>query len=54
MISQNFQSYTDHRDNFFVLIEKLVINNFEVFLKIDSNNFKTIIDCILWEIKHCL
>lgn len=52
MITKDFSSYPEHRTGFFTLIQSMVQNCFEVFLRIPADLFKTIIDCVIWAIKH--
>ena len=52
MITKDFSSYPEHRTGFFSLVRSLVKNCFEVFFKIPADLFKTIIDCVIWAIKH--
>lgn len=52
MITQDFSSFPEHREYFFLLIQSMAKNCFEVFLNIEGQQFRTIVDCILWAIKH--
>ena len=52
MITKDFSSFPDHRTNFFGLVRTMVKECFEVFFKIPPDVFKTIIDCVIWAIKH--
>ena len=53
MIKNDFQSFPEHRMNFFILLKSLISNAFDSIFKIQQNNFnKDIIDAILWAIKH--
>lgn len=52
MITKDFSSFPETRQNFFKLIQSLVKNAFPVFLNIPAEIFKTIIDCVIWAFKH--
>lgn len=52
MITKDFSSFPEHRANFFVLVQTMVKNCFQVFFQIPPDTFKTIIDCVIWAIKH--
>ena len=54
MISNDFSSYPEHRTNFFIFIQAMVNRCFQVFFAIEKNQFKTVIDCVIWAIKHDL
>lgn len=54
MISQDFSSYPEHRTAFFGLVQAMVKECFEVFFNIPTEVFKTVIDCVVWAIKHDL
>jgi exportin-1 len=52
MITQDFTSFPEHREYFFLLIQSMAKNCFEVFLNLESQQFQTIIDCVIWAMKH--
>jgi exportin-1 len=52
MITQDFNSYTETRLSFFSLLQSIATNCFEAFLSIPADIFKTIVDCMLWAMKH--
>lgn len=52
MISSNFQSYPDHRFNFFVFLKNVIENCFQQLLSIPKEQLTTVIDCVIWSIKH--
>ena len=54
MITQDFSSYPEHRQAFFTLVQAMVKECFEVFFKIPADLFKTVIDCVIWAMKHDL
>ena len=52
MITIDFQSYPDHRINFFAFIKAIVDRFFDSLFNIPADQFKTIIDCVIWAFKH--
>ena len=52
MITQDFSSYPEHRTNFFIFIQAMVNRCFQVFFSVEESQFKTVIDCVIWAIKH--
>lgn len=52
MITKDFNSYPDHRINFFIFLKFAVKNCFQYLIKIKPVQFKILIDCLLWSIKH--
>lgn len=52
MITQDFYSYPEHRKYFFILVQSMSQNCFEVFFNINEQIFTTIINCIVWAFKH--
>ena len=52
MITKDFSSYIDHRYNFFIFLRAAVKNSFEYLIAIEDEQFKIVIDCIVWAIKH--
>ena len=54
MITQDFSSYPEHRANFFVFLQAIVKNCFEIFFSVEEEQFKTIINCVIWAMKHDL
>lgn len=52
MISKDFVSFVEFRENLFKLIESMVENCYEVFLIISEETFRLLIDCIVWALKH--
>jgi exportin-1 len=52
MITQDFNSYIETRLSFFSLLQSIASNCFEAFLSIPADVFKTIVDCIIWAMKH--
>jgi len=52
MVTQDFSSYPDHRMNFFVFLKAAVSNSFIYLISIEQEQFKIILNCLLWEIKH--
>lgn len=52
MITQDFNSYIETRMNFFSLLQSIAVNCFQAFLNLNSDIFKTIVDCVVWAMKH--
>ena len=52
MITKDFSSFPDHRTNFFIFIQAMVNRCFQVFFAVKEEQFKTVIDCVVWAIKH--
>eukprot|EP01095_Lingulamoeba_sp_RSL-Kostka_P013243 TRINITY_DN5432_c0_g1_i1.p1 TRINITY_DN5432_c0_g1~~TRINITY_DN5432_c0_g1_i1.p1 ORF type:complete len:598 (+),score=183.73 TRINITY_DN5432_c0_g1_i1:1-1794(+) len=54
MIQTNFQDFPDHRVNFFNLLRSINNHCFDALLCIPGENFKLIIDAIVWAFKHTM
>lgn len=52
MISENFEEYPEHRINFYNLLHQLVKNCFPAVLALQQQQFKLVLDSIIWAIKH--
>eukprot|EP00455_Lapot_gusevi_P017975 TRINITY_DN1972_c0_g1_i12.p1 TRINITY_DN1972_c0_g1~~TRINITY_DN1972_c0_g1_i12.p1 ORF type:complete len:629 (+),score=223.65 TRINITY_DN1972_c0_g1_i12:149-1888(+) len=52
MITQNFEDFPDHRIGFFKLIEAINSKAFRAFFLISEEQFKLVIDSIVWAMKH--
>ena len=53
MIKNDFQSFPEHRMNFFILLKSLITNAFEAIFQVQQSGFnKDIIDAISWAIRH--
>ncbi|KAM9951178.1 hypothetical protein ACTFIW_010386 [Dictyostelium discoideum] len=52
MITKNFEDYPYHRINFFNLIRAINSNAFTVFHNLHPQQFKLLIDCVVWAFKH--
>ena len=53
MIKNDFQSFPEHRMNFFILLKSLISNAFDSIFKVQQSGFnKDIIDAISWAIRH--
>ena len=53
MIKSDFQSFPEHRQNFFILIKSLISNAFESLFQVQDSNFnKDVLDAINWAIRH--
>ncbi|KAA8895473.1 CRM1 C terminal-domain-containing protein [Sphaerosporella brunnea] len=52
MINKDFSEYPEHRVEFFKLLRAINLNCFNALLKLDSRQFKFVIDACLWASKH--
>jgi exportin-1 len=53
MIKADFQSFPEHRQNFFILIKSLISNAFESLFQVQNSKFnKDVLDAINWAIRH--
>lgn len=52
MITTDFSSFPEHRANFFVFVQAMVSKCFQVFFNVEQEQFKTVINCVIWAIKH--
>jgi len=52
MITLDFNSNIEHRVNLFKFILAIANNCFQALFNIPPDQFKTVIDCIVWAIKH--
>ena len=54
MINKDFQEYPEHRTNFFLLLQQVVNHCFQALLAIAPNQFKLVLDSIIWAFKHTM
>ncbi len=54
MISKDFQEFPEHRTNFFQLLEAINDCCFKALLDIPPEQFKLILDSIIWAFKHSM
>lgn len=52
LISKDFSSYPDHRVNFFIFLKTVVEKCFQALLNIPQEQLETVINCMIWSIKH--
>jgi len=53
MIKSDFQTYPEHRLNFFTLVKSLISNAFEALFQVQDSNFnKDVLNAIIWAIRH--
>jgi exportin-1 len=52
MIGADFANYPDHRMNYFLLINNIVRHCFQSLFMLGPDNFKVVVNSILWAIKH--
>lgn len=54
MINKDFHEFPDHRTNFFLLLQAVNLHCFDSFLRIPPQQFKLILDAIIWAFKHSM
>ena len=54
MINKDFEEFPEHRTNFFLLLQQVVIYCFSALLTIPPNQFKLVLDSIIWAFKHTM
>ena len=54
MINKDFQEFPEHRTNFYLMLQQVVTHCFVALLKIPSEQFKLVLDSIIWAIKHTM
>lgn len=54
MINKNFEEYPEHRTNFFLLLQSVNSHCFAAFLAIPPQQFKLVLDSIIWAFKHTM
>lgn len=53
MIKNDYQSFPEHRMNFFILLKSLISYAFDSLFQVQESNFnKDVIDAITWAIRH--
>ena len=52
MINKDFSEYPEHRVEFFKLLKAINLYCFPALLKLDSRQFKFVIDSCMWASKH--
>eukprot|EP00743_Colponemidia_sp_Colp-15_P002924 GILK01003163.1.p1 GENE.GILK01003163.1~~GILK01003163.1.p1 ORF type:complete len:1097 (+),score=141.59 GILK01003163.1:95-3385(+) len=52
MITKDFQTFPDHRVNFFLLVKAINQHCFQAFFHIPPNHLKLVVDSIVWAFKH--
>jgi exportin-1 len=53
MIKADYQSYPEHRMNFFTLVKALISNAFDALFQVQESNFnKDVLDAMLWASRH--
>src|SRR5277367_4448527 len=52
MINKDFSEYPEHRVEFFKLLRIINLHCFNALLKLDSQQFKFVIDSCMWASKH--
>lgn len=54
MINKDFEEFPEHRTNFFLLLHAVVSNCFPALLEIPPEQFKLVLDSIIWAFKHTM
>lgn len=54
MINKDFQEFPEHRTNFFLMLQQVVNHCFPALLTIPPNQFKLVLDSIIWAFKHTM
>merc|ERR1712025_1249997 len=54
MINKDFEEYPEHRTNFFTLLQAVNAHCFPAFLSIPPQQFKLVLDSIIWAFKHTM
>lgn len=52
MINKDFSEYPEHRIEFFKLLRVITAHCFDALIKLDSRQFKFVIDSCMWASKH--
>lgn len=52
MITSDFENYPEHRVGIYTLLDAIVSNTFEVVLALSSDEFKLIVDMVVWGMRH--
>lgn len=54
MINKDFEEFPEHRTNFFLLLQAVNLYCFAAFLSIPADQFKLVLDSIIWAFKHTM
>merc|ERR550525_874657 len=54
MINKDFEEFPEHRTNFFTLLQSVNAHCFPAFLSIPPQQFKLVLDSIIWAFKHTM
>merc|ERR1711988_1593940 len=54
MINKDFEEHPEHRTNFFTLLQAVNAHCFPAFLSIPPEQFKLVLDSIIWAFKHTM
>ncbi|CAB3992025.1 exportin-1 isoform X1 [Paramuricea clavata] len=54
MINKDMEEWPEHRTNFFLLLKAVVEHCFSALLKIPAEQFKLVLDSIVWAFKHTM
>ena len=54
MINKDFQEFPEHRTNFYLMLQQVVNYCFSALLTIPPEQFKLVLDSIIWAFKHTM
>ena len=54
MINKDFEEFPEHRTNFFLMLQAVNMYCFNAFLNIPPNQFKLVLDSVIWAFKHTM
>ncbi|XP_025018118.1 exportin-1 isoform X1 [Tetranychus urticae] len=54
MINKDFQEFPEYRTNFYLMLQEVVNHCFKALLMIPPNQFKLVLDSIIWAFKHTM
>lgn len=54
MINKDFEEYPEHRTNFYLFLQQVVTFCFPALLNTMPNQFKLVLDSIIWALKHTM
>ena len=52
LITSDFNSFPEIRTNFFCFLKALIKFNFGTLFALQQNYFNTILDCVIWSLRH--
>lgn len=52
LITSDFNSFPEIRSNFFAFLKALIKFNFKNLYALQGDFFNTILDCVIWSLRH--